>query len=211
MGTRGGEIKSDTKSEENKAEIKEEISEKRFVKIVKKIIILNKTRKVLQEIEQKKRRINMADEFKMTLPIFDEADYSTWKERITTFLRMKKCETVIQRERANEENEATWNEKDLRAMNYIYSALSNRQMELVNDETTSFEIIKKLDKLYLRESKALQICVRNKLESVKLKDFNETSEFYSEFQKLIIELKNDGATVNESEKLNYLLRTLPVH
>ena len=69
---------------------------------------------------------------------------------------MKKCEIVIQRVRENTENEATWNEKVLKAINYIYSALSNKQMELINDETTSYEIIKKLDKLYLRESTALQ-------------------------------------------------------
>ena len=69
--------------------------------------------------------------------------------------------------------------------------------------------MRKLDKIYLRESTALQICVRNKLERVKLKDYTETSEFYSDFEKLIIELKNAGATVSKKEKLNYLLRTLP--
>ncbi|XP_017487802.1 PREDICTED: uncharacterized protein LOC108376130 [Rhagoletis zephyria] len=99
----------------------------------------------------------MADEFEMTLPIFDGHDYSTWKKRITVFLRMKKCENVIQREKEPEENEATWNDTDL--MNYIYSALSNRQMEFVDEETTSYGIMKKLDKLYLRESTALQSCV----------------------------------------------------
>ena len=92
---------------------------------------------------------------------------------------MKKCEEVIQRVRAENENEATWNEKDIKAMNYIYSALSNKQMELVNDENTSFEIIKKLDKLYLRESTALQICVRNRLDRLRLRDYTEVSEFYN--------------------------------
>ena len=63
--------------------------------------------------------------------------------------------------RAQGDNEAAWNEKDLKAMNYTYGALSNRQMELVNDENTSYEIIKKLDKLYLCESTALQnLCVK---------------------------------------------------
>ena len=82
-------------------------------------------------------------------------------------------------------------------------------MELINDEDTSYKIIKKLDKLYLCKSTALQISVRNKLDRLRLRDFTEISEFYSEFEKLIIELKNAGATVNETERLNYLLRTLP--
>ena len=94
-------------------------------------------------------------------------------------------------------------------MNYIYSALSNRQMELGNDENTSYEIIKKLDKIYLRESTALQICVKNKLDRLRLKDYTATSEFYNEFEKLMIELKNVGATINEKGRLNYLSRTQP--
>ena len=32
---------------------------------------------------------------------------------------MKKCEKVIQRERTAAENEDTWNDIDLKAMNYI--------------------------------------------------------------------------------------------
>ena len=71
------------------------------------------------------------------------------------------------------------NNAGLKAMNYIYGALSNRQTEFVAEETTSYAIIKKLDKLYLRESTALEIHVRNKLERIKLKDYIETSEFYS--------------------------------
>lgn len=146
MGTRGSESKSDSKVKRELTKVSEENGSENY------------------------RQVDMADEFKMTLPIFDGNDYSTWKKRITVFLRMKKCEKVIQRERIATDNEATWNDTDLKAMNYIYSALSNRQMEFVNEETTSYEIIKKLDKLYLRESTALQICVRNKLERIKLKD-----------------------------------------
>ena len=201
--------------EVNRKEVKTEeiIGEKplarRFVNTVKKIINLNKERKVFEDFAQEKSIIEMADDFKMMLPIFDGADYSTWKKRITMFLKMKKCELVIQREREATDNENTWTDNDLKAMNYLYSALSNRQMELVDDEDTSYRIIKKLDKLYLCKSTALQISVRNKLDRLRLRDFSETSEFYSEFEKLIIELKNAGATVNDTERLNYLLRTLP--
>jgi len=34
-------------------------------------------------------------------------------------------------------------------------------------------------------------------------------EFFTEFEKLINELKSAGATVTQREKLNYMLRTLP--
>ena len=196
MGTRGSDSEEKLKEQflkeeildENEVPIEEKKNLKRFVSIVKKIIILNKTRKVVEISKQEEIRIDMADDFKMTLPIFDGKDYSTWKKRITVLLKMKKCEEVIQRVRAENDNEATWNEKDLKAMNYIYGALSNRQMELVNDENTSYEIIKKLDRLYLRESTALQICVRNRLDRLRLRDYTEVSEIYNQFGKLIIAL-----------------------
>ena len=66
-----------------------------------------------------------------------------------------------------------------------------------------------MDKLYLRESTALQICVRNRLDRLRLRDYTEVCEFYNEFEKLITELKNAGATIDKKEKLNYILRTLP--
>ena len=66
---------------------------------VRKIIKLRRVISVCEEIKSENRQVNMDNEFKMTLPVFDGKDYSTWKKRITVFLRMKKCETVIQRER----------------------------------------------------------------------------------------------------------------
>jgi len=63
--------------------------------------------------------------------------------------------------------------------------------------------------MYTRESSAIQICVRNKLEKIRLKDYEESSIFFTEFEKLINELKGADSTVTEKEKLNYMLRTLP--
>lgn len=45
----------------------------------------------------------------------------------------------------------------IEAINDIYSALSNRQLEFVEDLETTRELILKLDPLYLRESTVLQI------------------------------------------------------
>ena len=97
--------------DEDEESIEENNNLKRFVSIVKKIIILNKTRKVVEILKKEEIQIDIADDFKMTLPIFDGKDYSTWMKRITVFLKMKKCEEVIQRVRAENENEATWNDK----------------------------------------------------------------------------------------------------
>lgn len=125
------------------------------------------------------------------------------------YLKRKKCEEVAKSERLSTNSENTWNEQTLKAINYIYSDITNDQLEFVSEEETAYGIMKKLDSIYARESTAIQICVRNKLEKIKLKDYEDSSTFFTDFEKLINELKGSGTTVNEREKLNYILRTLP--
>lgn len=151
----------------------------------------------------------MADEVKIFIPVFDGQDYPMWRKRIEMYLKMKECEKVIEKERPEGEAEAAWKKLEVKAMNYIYSAISNKQLEFVCDEATPKKVMDKFDKMYLRESTALQICVRNQLESLKLSEFTDSTEFFSSFEKLVIDLKNAGATVSEKEKLNYMLRSLP--
>ncbi|KAG7196367.1 hypothetical protein KM043_018856 [Ampulex compressa] len=47
----------------------------------------------------------MAD---ITIPVFDGEDYGSWKKRITMFLKMKKCDVVITREKINTDKEDDW-------------------------------------------------------------------------------------------------------
>lgn len=124
------------------------------------------------------------------------------------FLKLEECEEVIKREKQNTDT-AEWDKKDLKAMNYIYSAILNKQLEFVCDEETAYGTMKKFDGLYLKESTALQIIYRNKLEKLKLKDYNDSATFFSDFEKAINELKGAGANVTSKEKLNYMLNTLP--
>ena len=63
--------------------------------------------------------------------------------------------------------------------------------------------------MYMKESTALQLCIRRRLDMMRLKDFEESSPFFTEFEKMIIELKSAGANVSEREKLDYMLKTLP--
>lgn len=148
----------------------------------------------------------MAD---ITIPVFDGEDYGNWKKRILLYLKLKKCYTVASREKLDSDEREAWNEEHLKAMNYIYGAITNKQLEFVGDKETAFEILKKFDELYSKESTALQIVCRNKLDRLRLTDFSDTSTFFSEFERMVNELKTAGAKVTEKEKLNYMLRTLP--
>ena len=69
--------------------------------------------------------------------------------------------------------------------------------------------MKKFDEMYMKESTALQICIRSRLDMMRLKDFEKSNSFFTEFEKTINELKSVGANVSEREKLDYMLKTLP--
>ncbi|KAK9703336.1 Zinc knuckle [Popillia japonica] len=156
-------------------------------------------------ISEKKEETEMAD--KIRIPIFDGKEYECWKQRIMMILKLNKCQDVVTRERTEKEDE--WDAKDLKAINVIYSGISNDQLQFIKDKETAYEIVKKFDELYLTESTALQICIRNKLEKLRLKDFEESSVFFTEFEKLVNELKSAGANVIQKEKLSYMIKMLP--
>ena len=69
--------------------------------------------------------------------------------------------------------------------------------------------MKKFDEMYLKESTALQILCRRRLEKIRLYNCSDSASFFSDFEKLINELKCAGAQVSQREKLNYMLNTLP--
>ena len=144
---------------------------------------------------------------KIMIPIFDGEDYGMWKQRITMFLRYKECEIVTTRK--TETDSEDWDKKDLKAINIIYSAITNRQLEYIREEKTAYGIEKKFDEMYLKESTALQIVCRRRLEKIRLDNYSDSASSFSDFEKLINELKCAGAQVSGREKLNYMLNTLP--
>ena len=93
MGTRGSSSEEKLKeqflkeeiTDENEETIEEKNNLKRFVSVVKKIIILNKTRTVIEKLKQEEIRIDMADDFKMTLQIFDGKDSAHGRKELQYF------------------------------------------------------------------------------------------------------------------------------
>lgn len=145
----------------------------------------------------------------VTIPIFDGEDYSNWKKRILKFLQFKKCATVATRSKTESDKDEDWTTMDVKATNYIDSAISNKQLEFIGDLESAYLIMRKFDEMYSKESTALQIVCRNRLENIRLNQFSDTASFFNEFEKAVNELKAAGAKITEQEKLNYMLRTLP--
>ena len=91
--------------------------------------------------------------------------YGIWKQRITMFPKYRQCEvftTMVKTETDSED----WDKKDPKAINIIYSAITNRPLEYIREERTAYEIVKKFDEMYLKESTALQVVCRRRLEKI---------------------------------------------
>lgn len=143
------------------------------------------------------------------IPIFNGTEYDNWKTRMFMFLKMKKCLDVVKRERNGTDQENEWKENQLRATNYIFSAVANKQFERIKSLDTPLQMIKKFDDEYQKTSTALQIIAWNNLERIKLKNYTNPGKFFDEFGKAVNDVKEAGATLSEPETLNYMTKALP--
>lgn len=144
------------------------------------------------------------------MPIFDGANYSSWKLRLVTLLEYKECnEPAICIMPAKCEDENKWKKTDLKARTIIMSCISDKQLEYISECTTAYDMIKKFDKMYLTQSTAMQIICRSKIEEIKLSNYNTIEEFFVDFEKTTNEFKAAGGNISEPEKMRYLLRALP--
>ena len=135
----------------------------------------------------------------VSIPVFDGENYSMWKKRIQVFMKLKKYEIVIEREKTETDKAEEWIQNDLKAINIIYSAISDKQLEFVSEEETAYKIIKRLDCMYLKESTALQIVCRNRLEKLRLRNYSDSEAFFSDFEKAVNDLKGAGAKISDKE------------
>ncbi len=145
----------------------------------------------------------------VTIPLFNVVDYEKWKYRMLLFLQLKKCKEVAVRRQAETDKAEEWNLMEVKAQNYIVSAVTNEQLELVFNETTTLGMLTKFDSLYLKQSTALQIISRRKLEAIRLEDGADPAKFFNDFEKAVNDLKAAGGSVTEDEKANYMIPALP--
>ena len=192
-----------------KAKIRNPIR-KIFLKELKKVIIV--TNQVYENIKVKEEEMAKQARIEdILIPIFDGANYTSWKIRLMILLEYKECKDPAIREMTEEEkrDEAKWKKIDLKARTIIISSISDKQLEYVGECATALEMIQKFDKMYISQSTALQIICRSKIEEIKLNNHKTVEDFFMEFEKVTNEFKSAGGRLEETEKLRYLIRALP--
>ena len=61
--------------------------------------------------------------------VFYGSDYQNWKKRILRFLQYRKYKAVVNRLIITTDVSEDWMEMNIKAMNYMYGAISNKQLE----------------------------------------------------------------------------------
>ncbi len=143
------------------------------------------------------------------IPIFDGVEYASWELRLLNGLEYKECKEPAVREITDRDTATDWNKKNLKAKTILYSTISNRQLEFIQDCTPPFEIVSKFDNMYLHASTSLQILTRGKIDDIRLNKFNSTEEFFIEFEKLCNKYKAAGGSLKDEVKIRYILKALP--
>lgn len=85
----------------------------------------------------------MAKLVQVAIHAFDGQDYRSWKKCILVYLELKQCEEVIVRVKRETDNQEEWGQKDLSTKNYIYSAITNKQLVFISNKEIVY-IIKNL-------------------------------------------------------------------
>ena len=70
-------------------------------------------------------------------------------------------------------------------------------------------MIANLDKLYVTKSTSLQIICREKIEDIKLENYEDVEDFFVEYEKAVNKFKAVGGKVDETEKMRYLIKAIP--
>lgn len=164
------------------------------------IFVYNKVHKV-KKVEHKFMMSRAED---LNIQVFDGSGYSMWWKRIMLLLKNKKCDALATNKN-HTEKQPDWDELSDKALNIIWSGLSYDHLEFVQEETSAQVALNKLDKWW---SSSQQVCIRNRLAKMKLKDYEDFRVFFVELEKKINDLNNTGIQVSETEKLSYLLGTV---
>lgn len=141
----------------------------------------------------------------MGIPQFDGKNFSHWKFRIETYLDKENVKECIETESAAQE----FVKKDKKCKALIIACLSDSYLELIKDQTTSRQIWLVLQKHFERKSIANQLYLRRKLLSLKLQPEETLESHLLKFDATIRELKDSGATLENSDIVCHLLLTLP--
>lgn len=147
-------------------------------------------------------------EFQSNIQPFDGKKYRIWKLRVRCVLTLMDVIHVI-----DEEPPKNLTDEWIRAENIakckIMENLSDSFLWCARSASTAKEIFKNLDAVYERKSLSREIALLKQLRSLKLQDDASLEHHFTIFDDLIVDLSMEVTTLEERDRVIYLLLTLP--
>lgn len=141
------------------------------------------------------------------IPVFDGTNFQSWKFRMKLYLEMKEVSSATEAEPGED---AAKKKTDIKALSYIANGLANSQLNLVMDQTSAYGMWKKLNDVYSRKNKSLQILAEQVLAALKYEPSKESrSEFVSKFDAAVTKVRSVGKTLDEDSILSHFMLKLP--
>ncbi|TYK04234.1 Retrovirus-related Pol polyprotein from transposon TNT 1-94 [Cucumis melo var. makuwa] len=137
-------------------------------------------------------------------------DFALWRKNIRVILVQHKVAKILDEERLPE-NITVSEKRDMDEMAYstILLYLSDEVLRLVDEATTTGELWKKLENLYLTKSLPNKLYLKEKFFGYKMDQSKGLEENLDKFQKIIVDLNNISEEMSDENQVVILLNSLP--
>ncbi|TYK11792.1 Retrovirus-related Pol polyprotein from transposon TNT 1-94 [Cucumis melo var. makuwa] len=137
-------------------------------------------------------------------------DFALWRKKIRAILVQHKVAKILDEERLPDNiTESEKRDMDEMAYSTILLYLSDEVLRLVDEATTTGELWKKLESLYLTKSLPNKIYIKEKFFGYKMDQSKSLEENLDEFQKIVVDLNNIGEKMSDENQAAILLNSLP--
>jgi len=105
--------------------------------------------------------------------------------------------------------EQEWNDIDQKALSTIQLSITNDVLQEVISETTTLELLNKLESLYMKNMVANRLGALQKLYMLRMQEGTSIRTYISEFTSLVMDLKNMDEMFFDEQQAMMLLCSLP--
>lgn len=156
----------------------------------------------------------MADRLETIVNKFDGKNYNQWKFQIKCALIAKgvydiTTGKVTKPGQDKPKDLESWIKSDGYAMYLLTSAMDISQISLVENCSSSKEIMDKLDSIYLQKSETTKMMVHEKFHQYKMDMKDSIAQHISKVENLARDIKNTGETISDSAIMTKILSGLP--
>lgn len=140
----------------------------------------------------------------------DGSNYPTWRFKMTTFLKAKGLWSVIEgTPPEGTEARASWEKRDLEAVNAIVQTLSGAQTAYVINQTTARGVWTKLEEVSRGRITERRLSLRRKLNGLRWEKGDNATRYTHRVESVAEELRTLGDVLEDAEIASIALQGLP--